>query len=144
VISSAGGAGTGTGVTIINSLEAPQQVQLPPNLLFTLAETIDYPHPVSKGVPDKNGQGSCYPGTGVMTIDVGPAWTLVLDVVGQVCQIGPDTSQLLFTGSYAPSTASTGPYPDGIGTININNPSALPGTGSNMKASLLGQLKFSP
>jgi hypothetical protein len=144
VISSAGGTGTGTGVTIKNSLEAPQQVQLPENLPFALAETIDYPHPVSKGVPDKNGQGSCYPGTGVMTIAFGPGWTLVLDIVGQACQVGPNTAQLVFTGSYVPNTASTGSYPEGIGAININNPSGLPATGLNMKASLLGQLKFWP
>jgi len=144
VISSAGGAGFGTGVTVKNSLEAPQQVQLPPNLPFTLTEIIDYPHPVSNGAPDKNGQGSCYSVTGVMKIDVGPTWTLALNIVGQACQAGPNTAQLVFTGSYAPSTASTGPYPDGIGAININNPSGLADTGINMKASLLGQLLFSP
>jgi len=153
-ISSAGGAGTGAGATIKNSLETSPQVELPPNLPFTLTETIDYPHPVTKGVPGNTGQGACYPASGVMTITIAtnPSWTLVLDMVGQLCQVGSSSARLVFTGSYVADAASTGPYPDGIGSANINNPSGLSGAGTYtsaadttyMKASLVGQLKFFP
>jgi hypothetical protein len=33
---------------------------------------------------------------------------------------------------------------DGIGAVNIVNPSGLFGTGTNMKISLVGQLKYGP
>ena|SRR5579864_3699983 len=151
-ISSAGGAGTGTGATIKNSFETSPQVELLPNLPFTLTETIEYPHPVTKGVPGNTGQGACYPASGVMTITINPSWTLVLDMVGQLCQVGSSSARLVFTGSYVADAASTGPYPDGIGSANINNPSGLSGAGTYtsaadttyMKASLVGQLKFFP
>ena len=154
-ISSAGGAGTGTGATIKNSVETSPQVELLPNLPFTLTETIDYPHPVTKGVHGDNGPGACYPASGVMTITINPSnpsWTLVLDMVGQLCQVGSSSARLVFTGSYVADAASTGPYPDGIGSANINNPSGLSGAGTYtsaedttyMKASLVGQLKFFP
>ena len=54
-ISSAGGAGTGTGTTIKTSFESSSQGQPPPNLPFTLTETIDYAHPVSKGGARRQG-----------------------------------------------------------------------------------------
>jgi len=41
VISSPGGAGTGTGVTIQTSFQSPAQGSLPPNLPFALSETIE-------------------------------------------------------------------------------------------------------
>jgi len=70
--------------------------------------------------------------------------TLVLDIVGQVCQMGSSDAQLVFTGSYVTDSASTGMFAnaDGIGTISINTPSGLRGTGATMKASLQGQLKY--
>jgi len=51
---------------------------------------------------------------------------------------------MIFTGSYVSDAASTGTVAnaDGIGTVNINNPSGLNGTGTNIKASLVGQLKY--
>jgi hypothetical protein len=69
---------------------------------------------------------------------------LVLDIVGQACQVGSSTARLVFTGSYVSDAASTGTVADadGIGTVNINNPSGLFGAGTNMKASLVGQLKY--
>jgi hypothetical protein len=142
-ISSTGGAGTGTGVTIQTSFQSPSQGQPPPNLPFTLTETIDYAHPVSKGHP-ANGHVACYPGSGKMAIAIDASSTLVLDIVGQACQVGPSTAQLVFTGSYVSDAASTGKVADadGIGTVNIVNPSGLFGTGTNMKASLVGQLKY--
>ena len=143
-ISSTGGAGTGTGATIQTFFQSSSQGQPPPNLPFTLTETIDYAHQVSKGVHGENGHGACYPGNGVMSIAIDASSTLVLDIVGQVCQVGPNTAQLVFTGSYVSDAASTGQVADadGIGTVNIVNPSGLFGTGSNMKASLVGQLKY--
>ena len=143
-ISSAGGAGTGTGTTIKTFFETPPQGELPPNLPFTLTETIDYAHPVTKGVPHNNGPGACYPASGVMAIAVDASSILVLDIVGQACQVGQSTAQLVFTGSYVSDAASSGQFanPDGIGAANINNPSGLPETGTNMKASLVGQLKY--
>ena len=152
VISSAGGAGTGTGTTIKTSSETSSQVDPSPNLPFTLTETIDYAHPVTKGVKGANGPGACYPASGVMSIAVDAYSTLVLDIVGQACQVGSNTARLVFTGSYATDVASTGTVAnaDGIGSININNPSGLSGEGTNtpaadttwMKASLVGQLIY--
>jgi hypothetical protein len=151
-ISSAGGAGTGTGTTIKTFFETASQGEPPPNLPFTLTETIDYKHPVTKGVHGDNGPGACYPGSGVMSIAVDASSTLVLDIVGQACQVGSNTARLVFTGSYATDVASTGTVAnaDGIGSVNINNPSGLSGTGTYtpaadttwMKASLVGQLKY--
>jgi hypothetical protein len=151
-ISSAGGAGTGTGATIKTDLATSTQIDPASNRPFTLIETIDYKHPVTKGVRGDNGPGACYPGSGVMSITVDPSSTLVLDIVGQACQVGSDTTHLVFTGSYVSDAASTGTVADadGIGTVNINNPSGLPGTGTNnadlswLKASLVGQLKYGP
>jgi hypothetical protein len=152
VISSAGGAGTGTGTTIKTSPETSSQVDPSPNMPFTLTETIDYAHPVSKGVRGANGPGACYPGSGVISIAVDAYSTLVLDIVGQACQVGSNTARLVFTGSYATDVASTSTVAnaDGIGSININNPSGLSGAGTNtpaadatwMKASLVGQLLY--
>jgi hypothetical protein len=143
-ISSAGGAGTGTGTTIKTSFQSSSQGEPPPDLPFTLTETIDYSHPVNKSVHGDNGHGACYPGSGVMTIPIDASSTLVLDIVGQFCQVGPSSAQLVFIGSYASDAASTGKVADadGIGTVNIWTPSGLPGTGTNMKASLVGQLKY--
>jgi hypothetical protein len=145
-ISSTGGSGTGTGVTIKNALETAPQPELPPNLPFTMTETIEFAHPITKGVRVQNGQGACYPASGVMTIVLDRSSVLVLDILGQACQPGSDPAQLLLTGSYVTDSASTGEFvnADGIGSISINNPSGLPGTASNAKASLLGQLKLQP
>ena len=150
VISSAGGAGTGTGTTIKTSSETSSQVDPSPNLPFVLAETIDYAHPVTKGVKGDNGPGACYPGSGVMAIEIDASSVLALDIVGQACQVGGSTGRLVFTGSYVTDVGSTGTLAnaDGIGSININNPSGLPGAETNapaadatwMKASLVGQL----
>jgi len=152
VISSAGGAGTGTGTTIKTSLETSSQVDPSPNLPFTLAETIDYAHPVTKGVKGDNGPGACYPVSGVMAIEISPSSVLALDIVGQACQVGSSTARLVFTGSYATDAASTGTVAnaDGIGSININNPSGLSAAGTYTsaadptwtKASLVGQLLY--
>jgi hypothetical protein len=152
VISSAGGEGTGTGTTIRTSPETSSQVDPSPNLPFTLTETIDYAHPVSKGVKGANGPGTCYPASGVMSIAVDAYSTLVLDIVGQACQVGSNTARLVFTGSYATDVASTSTVAnaDGIGSININNPPGLSGAGTNTpaadttwtKASLVGQLLY--
>jgi hypothetical protein len=98
-ISSAGGAGTGTGTTIKTSFETVSQGEPSPNLPFTLTETIDYPHPVTKGVRGDNGPGACYPSSGVMMIAIDASSTLVLDIVGQACQVGSSTARLVFTGS---------------------------------------------
>jgi len=143
-IASDGGAGTGTGATIKTSFQAPSQVEPPSNLPFGLAETIDYGHPVTKGVHGVLGGGACYPANGVMAIAVDPSSTLVLDIVGQACQVGNASAQLVFTGSYVTTDASTGTVAnaDGIGTVNINTPSGLPGTGTTAKASLMGQLIY--
>jgi len=69
---------------------------------------------------------------------------LVLDIVGQVCQVGSSAAQLVFTGSYVSDAASTGTVAnaDGIGSVNMVTPSGLNGTGTNIKASLVGQLKY--
>jgi hypothetical protein len=152
VISSAGGAGTGTGTTIKTSPETSSQVDPSPNLPFTLVETIDYAHPVTKAVKGDNGTGACYPGTGVMAIEITPSSVLVLDIAGQACQVGSSTARLVFTGTYATDAASTGTFAnaDGIGSININNPSGLSAAGTYTsaadttwtKASLVGQLKY--
>lgn len=141
-ISSPGGTGTGTGVTVQTFFESTAQGTLPSNLPFALSETIDYPHPVTRG-SNKSGQGACYPASGEMAIANGLS-TLVLDIVGQACQMGSKTAQLVFTGSYVTDSASNGTFtnPDGIGTMSINTPSGLDGTGTNMKASLEGQLKY--
>jgi len=143
-ISSTGGAGTGAGVTIQTSFQSASQGQPAPNLPFTLTETIDYAHPVNKGTHGNNGHGACYPGTGVMSIAIDAISTLVLDIVGQACQVGPSEAQMVFTGSYVSDAASTGKVADadGIGTVNIVTPSGLSGTGTNMKISLVGQLKY--
>src|SRR5579864_2261933 len=79
-ISSAGGAGTGTGTTIKNVPGTSSQVDPPPNLPFTLTEAIDYAHPVTKGVHGGDGLAACYPGIGVMTIAIDASSTLVLDI----------------------------------------------------------------
>jgi hypothetical protein len=144
-ISAAGGAGTGTGTTIKTSFESSAQGEPPPNLPFNLLETIDYEHPVTKGVHGDNGGGACYPANGVMAITVDPASVLVLNIVGQACQVGNNTNQLLFTGNYVTDGASNGSVAnaDGIGTVNINTPSGLPGSGTTMKVSLVGQLIYS-
>jgi hypothetical protein len=55
-ISSAGGAGTGTGATIKTSFETPSQGELPPNLPFVLTETIDYAHPVTNAAHGGNSE----------------------------------------------------------------------------------------
>jgi hypothetical protein len=151
-ISSAGGAGTGTGATIKTSPKTSSQTDPSPNLPFALTEMIDYAHPVTKGVHAGNGGGACYPGNGAMAITIDASSTLVLDIVGQACQVGSNTARLVFTGSYATDVASTGTVAnaDGIGSININNPSGLSGAGTNtpaadttwMKASLVGQLRY--
>ena len=143
-ISAGGGAGTGTGATIKTSFQAPSQVEPPPNLPFTLTETIDYGHPVTKGVHGADGGGACYPANGAIAIAVDQSSILLLDIVGQACQVGNNTNQLLFSGSYVTDTASSGTFAnaDGIGTVSINTPSGLPGTGTNMKASLQGQLLY--
>lgn len=145
-ISSNGGIGTGTGATIKNDLETPPQTEQVPNLPFTLTETIDYPHPVTRGAPGNTGQGACYPVNAVMTITADASSSLVLDIVGQACQVGASRAQLIFTGSYVSDTTSTGQFAstDGIGSVSINNPSGLEGTSNDMKASLLGQLKYTP
>jgi hypothetical protein len=150
-ISSAGGAGTGMGTTIKASFETTSQGEPSPNLPFALTETIDYPHPVTRAANGNSGQGACYPANGVMAIAVDASSTLVLDIVGQACQVGSNTTQLVFTGSYVADAASTGTVAnaDGIGSVNINNPSGLSGAGTNtpaaapwMKASLVGQLIY--
>ena len=149
VISSAGGAGTGTGVTIKTSFESMSQGEPSPNLPFLLTETIDYERPVTRGMHGDNGQGACYPASGVMTIAIDASSTLVLDIMGQTCQVG--AAQIL-TGTYVADAASTGTVAnaDGIGTVNINGPSGLSGARTYtsaadttwMKASLMGQLKY--
>jgi len=151
-ISSAGGAGSGTGTTIKTSSETSSQVDPSPNLQFTLAETIDYAHPVTKGVKGDNGPGACYPASGVMAIKMDASSVLALDIVGQACQVGGSTARLVFTGSYATDVGSSGRFAnaDGIGSVNINNPSGLPGAGTNTSAadttwttaSLAGQLLY--
>ena len=151
-ISSAGGAGTGTGITIKTSPETSSQVDPSPNLPFALAETIDYAHPVTKGAKGYNGTGACYPASGVMAIEIDASSVLALDIAGQVCQVGGSTAHLVFTGSYVTDVGSTGAFAnaDGIGSININNPSGLSGRGTNApaadttwtKASLVGQLLY--
>ena len=151
-IGSAGGAGTGTGTTIKTSPETSSQVDPSVNLPFLLTETIDYAHPVSRGARGANGPGACYPASGVMSIAVDASSTLVLDIVGQVCQVGSDTTRLVFTGSYATDVASNGTVAnaEGIGSVKINNPSGLSGEETYtsaadttwMKASLVGQLRY--
>lgn len=58
--------------------------------------------------------------------------------------MGSNAEQLVFTGSYVTDSASNGTLADadGIGTMSINTPSGLQGTGTTMKASLEGQLKY--
>jgi len=143
-LSSPGGAGTGTGATIKTSFESTAQGEPQPNLAFTLTETIDYAHPTTKGVHGEHGQGACYPATGVMTVAQDSSSSLVLGIVGQACHLGISSDQLLLTGSYVTDSASSGKFanPDGVGSVSINTPSGLPGTGSNMKASLTGQLLY--
>ena len=121
-ISSVGGAGTGHGTTIKNSPGTSSQVDPSPNLPFTLTETIDYKHPVIKGVRGDNGPGACYPASGVMSIAVDASSTLVLDIVGQACQVGINTARLLVTGTDVSDTASTGTVAnaDGIGSVYYN------------------------
>ena len=141
VISSSGGAGTGTGATLEGVINPPPQGELPPNLPFVLEEAIDYAHPVNKS---ENRIGiTCYPANGALAVTVGPS-TLNLGIAGQVCQRGDASSQVVLTGSYFTVAGSTGEFEDadGVGTVNINNPSGLPGSGKNAKASLAGQLKY--
>jgi len=144
VLSSAGGAGTGTGATLKTAVASLAQVDPSPNLPFTLKETIEYGHPATRNDHVGSVGGACYPGSGVMSIVMDASSTLVLDIVGQACQVGSNTARLVFTGSYVSDPASTGTVAnnDGIGTVNINIPSGLPGTGANMKASLVGQLIY--
>jgi len=144
VISSTGGAGSGTGATLKTAVVGTAQVDPPTNLPFTMTETIDYQHPTTKGVHGDNGPGACYPGSGVITIAIDASSTLVLDIVGQACQVGSSTAQLLFTGSYVSDAASSGRVSnaDAIGNVTINTPSGLPGTGTNLKVSLVGQLMY--
>ena len=144
-ISSNGGAGTGAGITIKNHLETPPQTDPPPNLAFTLIEAIDYPSPATRTVPG-TGRGACYPADGVMTITVDASSSLVLDLVGHACQMAPSPAPLVFTGSYVTDKASTGQFAntEGIGSVTINNPSGLEGGSKNMKASFMGQLKYTP
>ena len=149
VISSNGGAGTGTGATIKNEFETPGQTDPAPNLPFTLTEAIDYRHPVTRvgrDDPGNTGLGACYPANGVMTITADASSNLVLDIVGQACRVGQSSKQLVLTGSYVSDAASTGQFAnvDGIGSVSINNPSGLEGTSEDMKASFLGQLKYTP
>jgi hypothetical protein len=141
-ISSSGGAGTGTGVTVETSFQSAAQGTLPTNLPFALSETIDFEHAVNRGSAS-NGQGACYPTTAVMAIADGSS-TLVLDMVGDVCQLGSSNMQLVFNGTYVTDSASTGAFAnaDGIGTMTINTPSGLHSSGTTMKASLVGQLKY--
>lgn len=136
--------GTGTGATLKTSVGSVAQVDPPSNLPFTMTETIDYGHPVTKGVHGNFGGGACYPANGIMTIAIDPSSNLVLDMVGQACQVGNSTNQLLFTGSYVtdPSSSGTVANADAIGSVNINSPSGLPDTGTTMKASLVGQLLY--
>jgi hypothetical protein len=141
-ITSPGGAGTGTGVTVQTFSQSAAQGTLPSNLPFSLSETIDYSHPAA-WESATSGQGACHPATGVMAVADATS-TLVLDIVGQACQMGSSNAQLVFTGSYVTDSASSGTFAnaDGIGTISINTPSGLHGTGTTMKASLEGQLKY--
>jgi len=141
-LSSDGGAGTGTGATIKTDVDTSSQTDPAPNLPFTLTETVDFPHPVN----GNSGQGACYPANGMMAMTAGAYSTLVLDLVGQACQVGHGARQLVFTGSYVSDTASTGQFAnvDGIGSVAINNPSGLDGTSTNMKASFTGHLKYTP
>ena len=143
-ISSEGGAGTGTGATVETFFESAAQGELPPNLPFTLAESIDYRHPITTDQRGDNPGAACYPGSGVMQITANASSILVLDIVGQACEVGGDTVQIVFTGSYVTDATSSGEFadPDGIGSLNINSPSGLEGGGSNMRASLIGQLLY--
>jgi hypothetical protein len=111
-----------------------------------LTETIDYQHPITKGVPGRTGQAACYPANGVVTITASTTSALVLDIVGQACQVGQNPTQVIFTGSYVSDEASTGLFAntDGIGQVSINNPSGLEGSVTTMKASFQGQLKYTP
>jgi len=145
-LSSNGGAGTGTGATIKNDVETSSQTDPAPNLPFTLTETIDYPHPVSRNAYGNSGQGACYPANGMMTMTADAYSTLVLDIVGQACQVGKSGKQLVFTGSYVSDAASTGQFAnvDGIGSVSINNPSGLEATSKDMKASFSGHLLYTP
>ncbi len=142
VISSAGGSGTGTGATI-KFLETNSSSEVTiQNVPFTLNETIDYQHPAIKTAAGNN----CYPANGTLEIvdsSTSPASHLNLDVVGQGCQVGRSTTQLIVTGSYATS-ASDGEFSgaDGIGSLNINNPTGLSDTVEDAKASLIGQLEY--
>ena len=156
-LSSNGGAGTGTGVTIKNQAGTPQ-TDPAPNLPFTLTEEIDYrnpsvipihrltPYHVTGDANGNSGQGACYPANGMMTITADASSTLVLDIVGQVCRVGSSTTQLVFTGSYISDAASTGQFAnvDGIGGVSINNPSGLEGTSTDVKASFTGHLLYTP
>jgi hypothetical protein len=151
-ISSAGGAGTGKGATIKNAPGTSSQVDPAPNLPFGMTEIIDYAHPVNRGVPGNKGQGACYPASGLMAIEMDASSLLVLAIVGQACQVVPSNAGLVFTGSYVAHAASTGTMAnaDGIGSLNINQPSGLPVAGTNptaadttwTKASLVGQLLY--
>jgi hypothetical protein len=88
----------------------------------------------------------------VLAIKIDASSLLVLDIAGQACQVGGSTARLLFTGTYATDVGSTGTFAnaDGIGRVNISNPSGLSGAGTNtsgadttwMKASLEGQLLY--
>ena len=145
-LSSSGGAGTGTGATIKNDVGTSSQTDPASNLPFTLTETIDYAHPVTRDANGNSGQGACYPANGMMTITADVYSTLVLDLVGQACRVGQGAKQLVFTGSYVSDAASTGQFAnvDGIGSVSINNPSGLDATSTNMKASFTGHLKYTP
>ena len=145
-LSSNGGVGTGTGVTIKNDVGISAQTDPIPNLPFTLTEAIDYPHPVNRFGDHNSGQGVCYPANGMVRITADASSTLVLDIVGQACQVGQTAKQLVLTGSYVSDAASTGQFAnvDGIGSVSINNPSGLEGTSNEMKASFSGHLLYTP
>ena len=145
-LTSNGGAGTGTGATIKTDVETSSQIDPAPNLPFTLTEAIDFPHPVTRYAHGNGGQGACYPASGTMTITADASSTLVLDIVGQACQVGQGAKQLVFTGSFVSDAASTGQFAnvDGIGSVSINNPSGIHATSTNMKVSLSGHLKYAP
>jgi hypothetical protein len=141
-VSSPGGTGTSAGVTVKTFFQSAAQGDLPANLPFTMMETIDYQHPATIG--SEKGQVACYPAYGTMLISSDPTSVLVLYFVGQACLLDSMTTGLVFTGSYTTGSASTGTFAnaDGIGSMNIISPSGLPGTWTEMKASMVGQLTY--
>jgi hypothetical protein len=63
------------------------------------------------------------------------AWNCM--TVFSSCQLGSKeyTAEMVFTGSYVSDAASSGEFlnTDGIGSVNINNPSGLAGTVTNIR-----------